>query len=165
MRRGNDFLAERANDGLLFRMRIYLDMCCLQRPMDDQAHFRIHMETEAILGVLAWCEAGNAQLLSSVALRYEIDHNPHPVRKAFAQETLSKSAVSIPASSAAAQRARRYAASGIKALDALHLACAVEANADYFCTCDDRFLRRAKLASTATTRAVSPSELIEILDP
>jgi hypothetical protein len=38
--------------------------------MDDQAHFRIHMETEAILGVLAWCEGGNAELLSSVALNY-----------------------------------------------------------------------------------------------
>ena len=36
-----------------FSMRIYLDMCCLQRPMDDQTHLRIHIESEAILGLLA----------------------------------------------------------------------------------------------------------------
>ncbi len=27
--------------------------------------------------------AGNAELLNSVALNYEVDHNPHPTRKAF----------------------------------------------------------------------------------
>ena len=112
-------------------MRIYLDMCCLQRPMDDQTPFRIHMETEAILGVLAWCEAGNAELVSSVALNYEVDHNPHPVRKAFVQETLSKSNLIIQASDSVEQRARSYGAHGIKALDALHLACAVEAQASH----------------------------------
>ncbi|MCX7113414.1 MAG: hypothetical protein NTX45_25580, partial [Proteobacteria bacterium] len=46
----------------------------LQRPMDDQTHLRIHIESEAILGVLAWCEAGDAELLNSVALKYEVDH-------------------------------------------------------------------------------------------
>jgi hypothetical protein len=39
--------------------------------MDDQTHIRIHMESEAILGVLAWCEAGKAELVDSVALAYE----------------------------------------------------------------------------------------------
>ena len=74
--------------------------------MDDQTHFRIHMETEAILGILAWCEAGNAQLLNSVALSYEINHNPNPVRKAFAQESLSKSNLIIQASDFVERRAR-----------------------------------------------------------
>ncbi len=146
-------------------MRIYLDMCCLQRPMDDQAHFRIHMETEAILGVLAWCEAGNAELVSSVALKYEVNHNPHPVRKAFVQEILLNSNLIIQASDSIEQRARNYCVQGIKALDALHLACAVDAQANYFCTCDDRFLRRAKQIETRQTRVVSPLELIEVIEP
>lgn len=91
-------------------MQIYLDMCCLQRPMDDQTHLRIHMEAETILGVLAWCEAGNAELLGSVALNYEVDHNPHPARKAFAQETLLKTNLIIEASDSVEQRARVYCA-------------------------------------------------------
>lgn len=146
-------------------MRIYLDMCCLQRPMDDQTHLHIHMEAEAILCVLAWCEAGNAELLGSVALNYEADHNPHPVRKAFAQETLLKTNLIIEASDSVEQRARVYCAHGIKVLDALHLACAVEAQANYFCTCDDRFFRRAKQVETGQTLVVSPLELIEVIEP
>lgn len=146
-------------------MRIYLDMCCLQRPMDDQTYFRVHMETEAVLGILAWCEAGNAELLSSVALNYEIDHNPNPVRKAFVQESLSKSSLIVQASESVEQRARTYNNQGVKVLDALHLACAVDAQATYFCTCDDRFLRRAKLIETGQTRVVSPLELIEVIEP
>ncbi|CAK0761714.1 PINc domain-containing protein [Gammaproteobacteria bacterium] len=146
-------------------MRIYLDMCCLQRPMDDQTHLRIHLEAEAILGILAWCEVGSADLLNSVALNYEVDHNPHPARKAFVQETLLKSNLIIQASYSVEQRARSYTAHGIKVLDALHLACAVEAQANYFCTCDDRFFRRAKQIKTGQTKVVSPLELIEVIAP
>ena len=146
-------------------MRIYLDMCCLQRPMDDQTHLRIHIESEAILGVLAWCDAGDAELLNSVALNYEVDHNPHPARKAFVKETLLKSKQTIQASDSVEQRARRYCDNGIKVLDALHLACAVEAHAKYFCTCDDRFYRRAKQLDTEQTQVVSPLERIEVIEP
>ena len=40
------------------------------------------------------------------------------------------------------------------------LASAVIAKADYFCTCDDRFLKRAKAVNTGQTQVVSPLELI-----
>lgn len=146
-------------------MRLYLDMCCLQRPMDDQTHIRIHMESEAILGVLAWCEAGKAELLDSVALAYEVHHNPHPARKAFVQEAPLKSEQTVQASDSVEQLARIYCNHGIKVLDALHLACAVEAQAHYFCTCDDRFYRRAKQLDTKQTLVVSPLELIEVIEP
>ncbi|MGH8057250.1 MAG: PIN domain-containing protein [Candidatus Entotheonellia bacterium] len=59
------------------------------------------------------------------------------------------------------RRARTLHASGIKPLDALHLASALEAQADSFCTCDDRFLTRAKALATLPTKVVSPLELIE----
>lgn len=38
------------------------------------------------------------------------------------------------------------------------------AEADYFCTCNDRFLRRAKTVSDLKTMIVTPLELIEELD-
>ena len=146
-------------------MRIYLDMCCLQRPMDDQSNFRVHMEAEAILGILVWCNRNHADLLDSVALRYEHAKHTHPVRKAFSQEILQKSAVFIALTEQIASDARNYEERGIKALDALHLACAVNGNANYFCTCDDRFLRRAKLLGTGQTKVVSPVELFEVIEP
>lgn len=39
--------------------------------------------------------------------------------------------------------AKRLKASGMKPLDALHLASASISKADYFCTCDDKFLKKA----------------------
>jgi len=132
--------------------------------MDDQTHLRIHMEAEAVLGILAWCESGNADLINSVALNYEVEHNPHPTRKAFVQEALLKSSLIIQASDTVEHRARGYCSHGIKVLDALHLACAVESQAHYFCTCDDRFFRRAKQMETGSTIVVSPLELIDVIE-
>ena len=57
-------------------------------------------------------------------------------------------------------RAREFGATGMKPLDALHLASAVEAEAEFFCTCDDRLLKRAREAETGQTRVVSPLELV-----
>jgi hypothetical protein len=38
-------------------MRIYLDLCSIQRPMDDHAQDRIRLEAEAVLGILVLCDA------------------------------------------------------------------------------------------------------------
>lgn len=121
---------------------------------------RIAVESEAILGVLALCEAGQADLVVSEALLFEAERNPHPVRRKYAFEVLSKGRLFVHTDSQVAERARALHESGIKPLDALHLASAVEAKADYFCTCDDRLLKRAKAAETLQTKIVSPLDLI-----
>jgi predicted nucleic acid-binding protein len=40
------------------------------------------------------------------------------------------------------------------------LASAEEGLADFFCTCDDRFLKKAKASKGIKTKVVSPVELI-----
>jgi predicted nucleic acid-binding protein len=141
-------------------MRIYLDMCSIQRPLDTKTHPRIAVEAEAILGLLTLCEGGQVELMTSDTLVFELERNPHPVRKTYALEVLAKATVSIPTYDQIEERARTLQAEGIKPVDALHLASAVAAKADYFCTCDDRFLKRAKAADTGQTKVVSPLELI-----
>ena len=37
--------------------RIYLDVCCLNRPFDDQRQDHIRLEAEAVLLILGRCEA------------------------------------------------------------------------------------------------------------
>lgn len=49
-------------------------------------------------------------------------------------------------------------------MDALHLASAVESKAEYFCTCDDRLLKRARQFDTGMTRVLNPIELIEEME-
>ena len=49
-------------------------------------------------------------------------------------------------------------------MDALHLASASTSKADYFCTCDDKFLKKAKSFEGLNTKVVSPTELVMELD-
>jgi hypothetical protein len=76
-------------------MRIYLDTCSLQRPLDSKAQTRIILEADAVLGILALCEAGTIELISSDALPYETSRTPNVTRQEDAYETLSKAAVSV----------------------------------------------------------------------
>jgi hypothetical protein len=144
-------------------MRIYLDMCCLQRPLDDKAQLRVRLEAEAVLGVIAFCESGQAELVSSIALEFEAGRNPHPVRKAHALGIIGEASHVVRLSPDVEQRARTPIQNGLKPLDALHLSCAVEANADYSCTRDDRLLTRARAAHTGPPNVVSPLELVSEL--
>ena len=141
-------------------MKIYLDMCSIQRPLDSKTHPRIAVEAEAILGVLTLCETGQVELMTSETLRFELDRNPHPVRKTYALDVLAKATVSTQTDTQIEEQARTLQTKGIKPMDALHLASAVVAKADYFCTCDDRLLKRAKAVDTGQTKVVSPLELI-----
>jgi len=146
-------------------MKVYLDMCSIQRPLDTKSQPRIAVEAEAILGVLTLCEAGQVKLMTSDTLVFELERNPHPVRKEYALKVLAKATVFIPTDSQIEERARALQAEGLKPIDALHLASAVIAKAEYFCMCDDRFLKRAKAVDTGQTKVVSPLELIAEVTP
>ena len=53
-------------------MKIYFDVCCLNRPYDDQTQDRIHLETEAIMIILKHIESKEWNWLSSGVINYEI---------------------------------------------------------------------------------------------
>ena len=139
---------------------MYLDMCSIQRPLDSQDDVRVVTEAQAVLGVLRLCESGQVTLVGSDALLFELEKNPHPIRKDYAAVVLSNAAAFIATDKRVEARARQFGATGMKPLDALHLASAVEAEADFFCTCDDRLLKRARETETGRTRVVSPLELV-----
>lgn len=141
------------------RKRLYLDVCCLQRPFDDQSQLRVRLETEAVLAVVALCRAGGADLVSSEVLEYETGRNPYPERRHHAQGILARAVVVVPTSEEVDRRAGELEAAGLRPLDALHLASAAAGRADYFCTCDDRLLRRGRAAQTDPPRVFSPLEL------
>lgn len=145
-------------------MKIYLDMCCLQRPLDDKTQLRIDVEAQAILGVLAVCDSGGVELVASDALVFEANANPNVVRKDFASRIIAKSHTFVEITPQVKDRAEQFIRVGIRALDALHLSCAVEAQADFFCTCDDRLIKQSKTVNMGQTRIVSPLELIAGLE-
>jgi len=145
-------------------MKIYLDTCSLQRPLDNKAELRILLEAEAVLGLLALCESGSVELLSSEALIFEIERNPNLTRQEYALATLTRAESFITLDLRVEDRARELAALGFRSLDALHLASAEAGQADYLCTCDDRFLKRAKAVKGVATQVVSPIELVGAIE-
>ena len=145
-------------------MKIYLDNCSLQRPLDSRTSTRIALEAEAVLGVLALLESGKIQLISSEVLLFEIERDPDNMRQEYALEVLSKAQTFIRVTERVEKRAARYVRLGIKPLDALHVASAEEAKASYFCTCDDRLLRKVKGMASLKVRVISLIELIQELE-
>ncbi len=111
-------------------------------------------------GRLALCESGPWELVSSDALEYEAGRNPRPDRKAYAHDVLGHAQRFVELTPEIEERARAYNQEGLKLLDALHLSCAVAAGADDFCTCDDRFLKRARAIHIGPPKVVNPLELI-----
>ena len=49
-------------------MKLYLDLCCLNRPFDDQSQGRIALESQAVALILEKADRGEHTLCSSAAL-------------------------------------------------------------------------------------------------
>ena len=142
-------------------MKVYLDACSLQRPLDSRNQIRVALEAEAILGVLRLCEIGRIELMSSEALTFETGKIQNAIRQEYSWQTLSLAKWFVSLDDQIEQRAREFLAFNIKPLDALHLAMAEVGQADFFCTCDDRLLKKAREIIDLRTKVVSPIELID----
>jgi len=112
------------------------------------------VEAEAILGVLTLCEAGQVELMTSDTLVFEMERNPYPMRKTYAREVLAKAKGVISTDNKVETRARALQAEGIKPIDALHLASAVEAKADGANCRGDAMNSQAKPLNEITRHAI-----------
>lgn len=128
-------------------MRLYLDNCCLQRPLDDQTQPRIKIETEAVFAVLAAVQVGEQSLLGSEALEYEISRIPDDTRREEVLSVLELTSERLLLTDQVENLAFKFEQSGLRSMDAIHLALASTAKADYFCTCDDKLFQKASTFS------------------
>ena len=145
-------------------MIIYLDTCSIQRPFDDQSQTRIVLEAEAVLGIIDRIETGEVELLSSEVLQLETEENPNPVGRRFASDVLALAARHVAVHDEIESRARTYEKAGLQPYDGLHLASAVEGEADVFCTTDDALYEIGQTVDTKETEVLTPVELIEVIE-
>jgi predicted nucleic acid-binding protein len=124
-------------------MKIYLDVCCLNRPFDDITQDRVRLESEAVLTILGHAQTENWILISSEVVDIEISKIPDDERKqkvSFLSSTL-KSYVTVDED--IERRAMELAELNFKPFDAFHIACAEKGGADVFLTTDDDLLKKA----------------------
>ena len=122
-------------------MLIYLDNCCYNRPFDIQTQPRVYLETQAKLFIQALITGGKLDLAWSYVLSWENSKNPHENRKLSIEVFSAFAKTDIDESYNILNNATEIMNFGLKSADSLHLACAIEANADYFITTDDRVLK------------------------
>ena len=145
-------------------MKIYLDICAIQRPLDSYTQIRIALEAEAVLGILALCDEGKLELVSSDILVYETEQNPLPIRQEHAYAVLAKAKTVVQMTDNVKTRSAELLSFGFKPLDSLHLALAESIKVHYFCTCDDRLMKVVKRTSGILVKVVSPIELIQEIE-
>jgi predicted nucleic acid-binding protein len=124
-------------------MKIYLDVCCLNRPFDDQTQDRIHLEAEAILAVLNYSRMSGWSVIGSDAIDFEIGRMPDHDKRLKVQILSTLHDVYVKVDAGVERRSMELKQVGLKALDALHVSCAERAKAEVFLTTDDHLLSKA----------------------
>jgi len=142
-------------------MKVYFDNCSYNRPFDDQSQIRIYLETQAKLYIQKLIRDGKLFLAVSYISRYENDNSPHSRNKTTIEKFFENavSYVDIDKADIIENRAGKIMKYGVKAKDALHLSCAIEAKCDFFITTDDEILKKYK---TGEIKVCSPVEFINL---
>ena len=147
-------------------MRIYVDVCCLNRPFDDQTQERIRSETAAVKAVLDAVSVGQHRWVTSTAVEFEISRCQDAVRRSVLQVLLELGAETVSLNARALELAETIAETGLRGIDAIHLALAEEAGCDVFLTTDDDLLHKGQiLARPLRIRVLNPIEWVrEVLE-
>lgn len=143
-------------------MKVYLDNCMFNRPFDNQTNLRVRLETESKLFIQEKIKLGNLSLIWSYILDFENAQNPFAERQQAIAKWQYLANVDIDETATLLANAHFFVSSGIKPKDALHVACAIEAQADYFLSTDDKLLK--KLATLNRITAMNPVDFIKVLE-
>jgi len=144
------------------QIKIYLDNCCFNRPYDDQNLLSVFLETQAKLSIQELVRIKTVSLIWSAVLDYENSRNPDEVIRDEIGTWRSVSCLVVHQTQSIIDCAAVFNGYGISKKDALHIACAIEAKADYFITTDKGIIRKRN--HIAEIRIVDPVDFIRILE-
>jgi len=143
-------------------MRIYLDMCCFNRPYDDQGPARIRLETEAKVLLQQKIKDAECDLVWSAALDFECSNNPYEEHRHAIQQWRTLAVLVVMADHSVVSVARKLSEHGVGHYDALHVASAMEGKADLFITTDDRLIK--KMREAGGLPVMLPGEALAFLE-
>ncbi len=124
--------------------KIYLDVCCLNRPFDDWGQERVRFEGEAVLSILRRVRAKEWQLISSEAIEAELERLSNPEKLESIKQLLNLATTTVILDAQIDQRSQVLENLGFGLYDSFHIACAEAFKVDTLLTTDDRLLKRAK---------------------
>lgn len=140
-------------------LRIYLDMCCYNRPYDDQSQLKVAMETQSKLYIQSLIKEKKLELVASYMLRYECGNNPFEMRRNTILDFIDQNTfayVGVERRAEIEAKANEIMKTGVKFKDACHVASAIYAKCEYFISTDIRLLKFA----TKEIKMVTPIEFV-----
>jgi predicted nucleic acid-binding protein len=121
---------------------LYLDVCALSRPFDDQSFLRIRLETEAANLILSKVQEGRFELAVSPVHFAEISAIPDTLERLKLLSIIERYGVLLDIDKRKARkRADELVRLGFGPADAAHVSFAESGGAS-FITCDDNLLKK-----------------------
>ena len=121
---------------------IYLDICCFNRPFDDQSQLLVRLQTEAKLDIQQSVREGKLALVWSAVLDLENTANPDIERSKVINGWKPLAIIDIEPTPQVESLAEEFSSMGVKPMDALHAASAIVAGATYLITTDKQLLKK-----------------------
>jgi predicted nucleic acid-binding protein len=147
-------------------LKLYLDNCCFNRPYDNQAQEKIHLEGEAILTIVKKTKEGNGEIFGSPALELEIGQITNAEKKEkvkyFYRQSISNT---IEYNENILNRVKELSEqSTIRTLDRFHLAFAENTGVDVLLTTDIK-LEKACSKLNLNIKVMNPlNYLLEVME-
>ncbi len=144
--------------------RIYLDTCVWCRPFDEASNPRILEESNAFSEILRKVDAGELEIIGSSVLLAEINM----ITPKLKEETVLSLVKRVVSSFATVKNNTERLASEIinecslDAMDALHIAIAIENKAELFIITDDIILNKNKCISEYMITVKNPCEVLHV---
>ncbi len=125
------------------KIKVYLDNCCYNRPYDDQDQLRVFLETQAKLQIQNYISTKKLGLVISYISEFENSKNPHESRRDTISDFFKNAEIFVDKSNfdLVGEKSIEIMKTGIREMDALHVAAAIIGKADYFITTDIRLLK------------------------
>jgi predicted nucleic acid-binding protein len=125
-------------------MKIYMDVCCLCRPFDDQMIGRIRLEVTTVQEIIRRCAVQEFSLVTSEVIYEELSKIPDIRKRLRVGKIISVANESILIDAGIISRMHELIILGGDAMDSLHIACAERAGA-VLLTTDDGLITFFKL--------------------
>jgi predicted nucleic acid-binding protein len=140
--------------------RLYLDNCSFNRPYDDQSVLKNHLEAEAKTYIQKEIFKKHYELAWSYIMDFEVSFNPFSHRKNQILKWKNIAIIDINESEKVIALANEIMRKNIRPKDTLHLACAIEAECDYFITTDEKILNK----SIENIIVIDPIDFVKMIE-
>jgi predicted nucleic acid-binding protein len=144
------------------KLLIYLDNCCYNRPYDDLSSITVYLEAEAKLTIQDLVKNNNIDLVWSYILEFENSANPSIERKASILVWKEIAKINVLECNSILSNAKEFFSLGLGVKDSIHIACAIEANCDYFITTDKGIIKKAKTIDNI--KILNPINFIQFIE-